>query len=160
MSGRRGTGQSLHPCHGLGSYPLGYSPTLSWTRVNCQISWAAAQASRMLFSTTFQAEGFSFFLSLALWWSCFPCSCFPTPLSFFPQPSFLFFLSPSCAEQYRFRVLQTIFLWQDVEPNLNFNLFRAVASLTRGERGILKLPTVGGINYTALCKSITQRPPQ
>lgn len=50
----------------------------------------------------------------------------------------LFFSLPRllhCAEQHRFRVLQTIFLWQNVEPDVNFNLFRAgaVANLMRTE---------------------------
>lgn len=81
------------------------------------------------------------------------------------QPSFLFSSLPQllrCAEQHRFRVLHTLFLWQEAEPDINYNLSRAgaVTNLVVGGRGVLKLPAVGGIDYTAQCKSITQRPAQ
>lgn len=76
-----------------------------------------------------------------------------SPPSFLPPPQLL-----HCAEQDRLRVLQT--LGQDAELDVNFDLFRAEAAASLGwggRRG--KLPGVGGID-TALCKSITQRPPQ
>lgn len=83
----------------------------------------------MLWSTALHAKARRFLLSPALWWSCFPSSCFPALLSFFSLPQLL-----PWAEQYRFRAPQTVFLWQDIEPGVNFNLFGAgaVASLMQG----------------------------
>lgn len=67
-----------------------------------------------------------------------------------PSLPFNFSLPQQCAEQDRHRVL----LWQDKGPDMNFS---QPGNLMEGREAP---KAVGGMNYPALCKSSTQRPPQ